>query len=138
MLLVGIDPDVKASGFAIWDTRAGKFLELAALDFFTICEKIKDAGANGAKIVIEAGWLNKRSNFHGGKSQIIGERIAKNVGENHKVGKLFVEFCEKNGLDYALYKPHLKKTDKVLFNKYFNLKIHNQDIIDAAMLVAGK
>ena len=89
------------------------------------------------KVIIEAGWLNKKSNWHGAKNNFIATRIAKNVGSNHQVGKLFAEYCEINNIPFELKIPKQSKITKENFNKMFNTKLRNQDIIDAAMLVAG-
>lgn len=135
MILIGIDPDVDFTGFAVWDTKSKQFEKLDKLRFFDTCKTLSMLQPD--KVIIEAGWLNKKSNWHGGKTTSIATRIAKNVGSNHQVGKLFAEYCTINGIPFELKIPKQSKITKENFNKMFNTKLKNQDIIDAAMLVAG-
>lgn len=135
---IGIDPDVKASGFAVWDSQTSKLTELKAYEFYDLLERLDDLKGDVRKIIIEAGWLNKCVNFHGGGSVRIREKIAHAVGENHRVGKFIEEYCIKFGLNYELYRPCKKKTTKKEFEYMFGIKLKNQDIIDAAMLVVGR
>jgi hypothetical protein len=141
MICVGIDPDVKKSGFAIWDTINKQLNEYGCKDFFLILCLIENYKSNypNIKIIIEAGWLNEKSNFHTSKNQTkqAGERIAKNVGANHQIGKLFEEFCIKNDINYKLALPKKSKTSRDMFKAITGLDVKNQDVIDAIMLVWG-
>lgn len=139
MYYFGIDPDVKESGFAIWDNKT-KEIDYGKLSFWDLIKKIEYYSRNyEVKFIIEAGWLNKKSNFHNRpyQSKLIGERIAKNVGSNHQVGKLLVEYCEKYKLDYELKVPKQKKYTSYYIQNLTGIKVKNQDIIDAIMLVWG-
>jgi len=139
MYYFGIDPDVKESGFAIWDNKT-KEIDYGKLPFWDLIKKIDYYVRNyEVKFIIEAGWLNKKSNFHNRpyQSKLIGERIAKNVGSNHQVGKLLVEYCEKYKLDYELKVPKQKKYTSYYIQNLTGIKVKNQDIIDAIMLVWG-
>ena len=90
-------------------------------------------------VVIEAGWLHKKSNWHGraGQTKSVGEKIAKSVGRNHQVGILLKEYCEIKGIKHTLVKPKGKvKAD--YFKKLTGYtKRTNQDQRDAGMLVFG-
>jgi len=134
MIYLGIDPDVDKSGVAIWNTETKKFKLLKALDFFDVLALLKTKQSD--MVIIEAGWLIKKSNFHFAKNKIIGERIAKNVGANHQIGKLIEKFCIRENITYRLIKPKGKITS-YQFEKLTKNKIKNQDIIDSAMLVFG-
>ena len=139
MYFFGIDPDVKESGFAIWDNKT-KEIDYGKLSFWELIKKIEYyARCYEVKFIIEAGWLNKKSNFHCRpyQSKLIGERIAKNVGSNHQVGKLLVEYCEKYKLNYELKIPKTKKYTSYYLENLTGIKVKNQDIIDAIMLVYG-
>jgi hypothetical protein len=139
MIYFGIDPDVKKSGFAIWDNES-KELDYGCLPFWDLIKKIDYyARSFEVQFVIEAGWLNAKSNFHSRpyQSKHVGERIAKNVGSNHQVGKLLVEFCEKNKLNFTTKKPTAKKVTYNYIKSITGKEIKNQDIIDAVMLVYG-
>ena len=75
-LIIGIDPDLEKSGVAV----LGQSLELKNLTFAQTVELFRSHQDEIKKVVIEAGWLNKKSNFRIGHSKSAGERIAKNVG----------------------------------------------------------
>lgn len=78
-LIIGIDPDLEKSGVAI----LGSELQLKNLTFPETIELFRNEQDCIKKVVIEAGWQNKKSNFHGryNQSKSEGERIAKNVGK---------------------------------------------------------
>lgn len=141
-ILIGIDPDLKKSGFAVW-YKDEKDLNIGTLSFFDLQEALRNWSRDwihgSVEVIIEAGWLNSKSNFHSSKKQskVVGERIAKNVGENHATGKLIAEMCEHLKLNYKLVKPTTKKTDKDLFKKITGIDCKNQEMIDAAMMVYG-
>ena len=58
-------------------------------------------------VVVEAGWLNEKSNFHG-KQGKRAERIAKNVGSNHQTGRHICEMARHYGLEVKEQKPFNK------------------------------
>ena len=84
---------------------------------------------------IEAGWLIKKSNWHKAQGQFMREKISKNVGENHAVGKLLTEWCKLNKVPFELVKPLGKINAKQfkLITGYDNST--NQEKRDAGMLV---
>lgn len=141
MLYIGIDPDVDKSGIAAWIDKK-KYLKIESMSFFDIYEGLRLLKEEQIeiKVRIEAGWLNQKSNFHNrpGQSKRVGERIAKNVGSNHQVGKLIGEMCEHLGIEYEFVKPMGKVTPEY-FEKLTGIKVKkkDQDMIDAAMLVYG-
>lgn len=108
-VVIGIDPDVDLNGVAILfpDTRS---LETHKLPFAELTERLIEVDALCVKenksllVIVEAGWLNHKSGFH--QSQGKGaERIAKNVGANHQVGKLIAEVCRHNGIEVLEQAP---------------------------------
>lgn len=135
MKFIGIDPDVERCGVGVYDAETGE-LEPMTMEFFDLLDFLKK-NREEIFVIIEAGWLNKKSNFHGfGGAR--GERIAKNVGANHQIGKLIAEFCRRENINYKLFQPRKKKTDPVQFNKITGYTVKNQDVIDACMLVWGR
>lgn len=112
-LVVGIDPDVKKSGFAVVSKTEKKVTMAESLPFFDLIEQLEMTSELcellelKMLVVVEAGWKNKKSNFRTIKGAA-GEYIAKNVGENHRVGKLFVEFCSLHEIECIEAKPLLK------------------------------
>lgn len=107
-LILGLDPDLTASGLAIYNKEI-KQLEYKAIKFFDLYRWLNANKENIEQVKVEAGWLNAKSNFRVTKSKGIGERIAKNVGENHATGKLIIEMLEDLQIPYKLSKPLLKK-----------------------------
>lgn len=139
-LLIGIDPDLIKSGVALY-YKESKKLDLQLRDFFSLINLLESIECCGyeVEVVIEAGWLNPSANHHSHplQSKAVGERIAKNVGENAAVGKLIEQFCIQKNLKHRLYKPTKSKTTPVMFNKITGLDVKNQEMIDAAMMVYG-
>lgn len=100
---VGIDPDTAKSGIAVLRLDPVG-LELAALPFPELLDRLlslRDSvvirGGGRLAVVIEAGWMNAKSNFHGPSGRR-GERIAKNVGANHETGRKIAEMCRHWGI----------------------------------------
>jgi len=144
---IGIDPDLKKSGFAMIDVIpfvAPAVSVVCTMDFFELIEVLtiqKNFCLNkGIKyiIFIEAGWLNKKSNYHAAFNKEIAGRIGKNVGENHAVGKLLEEYCIREKIDYKLVRPTTKKWDAELFKKItkYNKRTNSEmrDAVRAAWL----
>ena len=135
-MIIGIDPDLVKSGVAIiTDT-----MTLHNLTFPQLMQLFSENKDQIKKVVIEAGWLNVKSNFHAryGQSKSAGERIAKNVGENHATGKLITQMAEYYGLNVILVKPTKKKYTAEEFNRLTGwVGRSNQEQRDAGALVYG-
>ena len=137
-LLIGIDPDVDKNGFASWDCDKQDFTAIESYGFYDLLENLLMLKKHITIVRIEAGWLNVKSNYHPAQSQRMREKIAKNVGENHRVGKLIVEFCDRNDIPVELVKPLGKvwksheQFKRDVGNKW---SVTNQDKRDAAFLV---
>ena len=133
-ILIGIDPDCKKSGIAI---KRGGTLEVSTITFFDLLDTLKAVKNDNVLIRIEAGWLNKKSNFHGraGQSKVVGERIAAKVGANHETGRKIVEMCEYVGLTYEEVRPSSSKWTPEFFTAITGIKTKNQEEIDAAVLI---
>jgi hypothetical protein len=131
---VGIDPDVNKSGVAMWCEVAGDYTHLEEMTFFKLFELLCFHCNKIQQVVIEAGWLNKKHNWHGRKGAA-AERISNNVGRNHETGRKLVEMCDYLGLEYVLVRPKRSKFKAETFRNITGYDIKNQDIIDAAMLV---
>lgn len=135
-LIIGIDPDLEKSGVAI----LGSSLELKNLSFSEIVDLFRTEQEKIMKVVIEAGWLNKKANFHChvGQRKSVGERIAKNVGENHAKGKLLVEMAKSLNLNVLEVRPTKAKRNAKDFNQMTGwVGRTNQEQRDAAMLIFG-
>ncbi len=105
---IGIDPDVTESGFANYQKANKKLIDCTTLAFFDLYQILHNRVYIGCIDIvnIEGGWLNEKANFRlitGSKSA--GERVAKNVGSNHAVGKLIVEMCIHLDISFVVRKP---------------------------------
>lgn len=139
-IMIGIDPDIIKSGVAFYIIKDKCFQFLNCLPFFDVIHMLecyKKFKMNYA-VRLEAGWLIKKSNWHQEQGNFRREKIAKNVGENHCIGKLFEQFMIKENISYQLVKPLGKLTHKEFCNitGWSGTKT-NQEKRDAAMLVWG-
>lgn len=135
-MIIGIDPDLAKSGVAILSPS----LELRNLTFAETVDLFRSQQAAIKKVVIEAGWLNKKSNFHDaiGQRKGVGEQIARKVGLNHATGILLVEMAESFGLNVVLVKPTRSKKKADEFKRVTGWTGRsNQETRDAAMLIWG-
>jgi len=146
-VLIGIDPDTNKNGVAKWSPLT-KELDLHSFTFFELFDFL-NIQYPGTIVIIEAGWMNQKSNYHLSKwakekkdddSKDYGESIAKKVGACHEVGRKIVEMCEYLGIKYELVVPDNKrhKVKAEYFERLTGIKRSNQDTRDAAMLVFGK
>jgi hypothetical protein len=144
--IIGIDPDVTKSGYAFLDVAQRK-LHLYSLPFPELLDRLIAVKRTYALpdmtfiVVVEAGWLNAISNYHTAAGRR-GQRIAKNVGANHQVGKMIVEICSHYAIPVETVKP-LKKMWHGRDGKITQEEIaaftgingrHNQEERDAALL----
>lgn len=115
---IGIDPDLTKSGYAVYDTEEKKLVACETLTFSGLQFKLKRMHRHpntSCFVRLEAGWLIKKSNWRTAKmlgekfspitAARIAEKQAKNVGENHAIGKLIEEFLKAEGIPYELVKP---------------------------------
>lgn len=136
---IGIDPDIKDSGFALYNLKERKLELVTNYSFFDLLKKFNELKDKISLVRIEAGWINKKSNFHNrpGQSKEAGEKIASNVGANAEIGRKIAEMCDSLNIPYDLVKPlGTKNIDSKLFKRITGYtKRTNQDSRDAAMLV---
>lgn len=132
-IILGIDPDLIKSGVA---TLQNKTLTFQNLSFTELIEYIMSIKENVKKIVIEAGWMNKKSNWHNYSSMAIAAKIGKNVGENHATGKLIAEMCLYLGFVVELVRPTASKLNAVQFKRLTGYEgSTNQEVRDAGQLI---
>jgi len=148
-ILIGIDPDINLNGFSVLykDPECGDNMSIDKKTFFQIFDFLGQFRKNKESyhdykitVFIEAGWLNKKSNWHvSGKGENVSSRVGSKVGANHQVGKLIVEMCEYLGLEYELCRPVSSKIGIRQFRMMSKYKGKlNQDMVDSAMLVYGR
>lgn len=106
--IIAIDPDVTKSGVAVLENG---HLTLESLTFAKVVERFWDLNARENfkfHILVEAGWMNEKSCFHPAQGKG-AEKIAKDVGANHQVGRLIIEMAEYYRLNVDSVAP-LKKS----------------------------
>lgn len=137
-MILGIDPDIDKSGIAcLYPTT--KKITYSTLNFVPLIDFIKLNKSEISCVYLEAGWLNKKSNWHGGKNMAVAGRIGKNVGENHATAKLLQQVIEAEGVKLILTRPSSKKLDAETFKSITKIQTRtNQEERDAVMLVFGR
>lgn len=137
MIYIGIDPDCDKSGVAVWNSK-NKALQLYNLTFFQLYDSLKEIEKwIDVKVKIEAGFLNKKSNYHYSVNNFTAQKIALKVGANHETARKIGEMCEYLELKYEFVCPKSSKVDSKYFEKLTGFKRSNQEQRDAAMLVFG-
>lgn len=149
---IGIDPDLTDNGVAIWDSKEKKITSYYTFSFWGLVKDVILSSKEDTTFVIEAGFLNKKSNYHTNlhlkDNTLIRERVAKNVGENHAIAKLLIELFKTHGYKYLVVKPQLKsgmkyngawtKVGRERFKKLTGITERiNDDCRDAVLLVLG-
>ena len=131
---IGIDPDLKRSGYCLIEIIGGrqKLRKLCTMPFWELIEEI--AAVNTYRnadtkltVYLEAGWLNKTSNYHNAFNKSVAGKIGKNVGENHCVGKLIEEWCRRYEVSVVLYHPKGSKWDAKLFKSITSGEPYRQE-----------
>lgn len=129
--LIGIDPDVKESGFAM--LVDGRIEKLETLKLHVIFRAIELNSP--CHVCISAGWLNSIVNFQNKQANArVRERISERIGANHEIGKQIASFCSYNNVPYTLVRPRTKKLNHKQFAALTGYPERtNQEERDAAM-----
>jgi len=138
MKFIGIDPDVHKSGYAEIRFNGDRVVRnLAILDFWQIVDELQACTIEDSQhiVLIEAGYLNK-TNFHARGNKKYAAKIGERVGANHQIGKLFVEYCKQNSIDYREIVPRRSKVKAPEFETITGYSGRtNQEQRDAMMLI---
>lgn len=136
-MILGIDPDIEKSGIAVLHNT--KQIEYTTLSFVDTMAFIRMNAPIIKCVYLEAGWLNKKANWHGASNMSVAARVGKNVGENHATGKLLKQCIEAEGVKVIEIKPTTTKLDAKQFERLTKIKTRtNQEERDAVMLVFGR
>lgn len=148
--IVGIDPDVDKSGYAVLNCQERKVATIDALCFFQLqshlvtlaeCARLADSRL---VVVVEASWMIT-GNWHVTKNDRRNRAAAKgyDVGRNHQVGMLIVEMCKAHGIPVVEHIPLRKcwagKDRKITHEELVQFcpvekSRTNQEMRDAALL----
>lgn len=102
--VMAIDPDVDDSGVAIY--HKGDGISFTKWPQPRITEFIR-SNASSLYVIVEAGYLNKTPNFHGGNFKV-SQNIAAKVGRNWQVAYSIIEYCKYYHAEYKEQKPLAK------------------------------
>lgn len=140
--IIGIDPDAEKSGVAILKI-SDRSITLLTLKFPKLIEHLKSFYQNNQNIIVivEAGWMVKKSNFHKIHGEV-GENIAKKVGANHETGRKIIEMLQYYNIPVQEHFPLKKmwkgpegKITHEEISKFINFpKQSNQEVRDSALL----
>jgi len=138
MLIIGIDPDLEASGVAV--VRHGRLVNMDSLDFFSLLDFIgryKDE----AVFAVENVELNKSLYAkHGGKKAKVRERIGQNIGQVKAIARLIEQYLIRIDAHHVMVAPLKGRFKKAKINReYFNqltgwTGTSNADKRDAALI----
>ena len=161
MIFIGIDPDIGFNGVGIWN-QGTKILTPTKMKFWDLVSYLKELkdSEEPFKVVLEAGWKNKKSNYQDALkdpktmknllkqyktmaaaikiAHKINEKRAHDVGRNHQRGLEIEELCQVHKFDYELSIPRTAKWTPAYFYMITKIKCKNPDIIDACSKVYGK
>lgn len=104
--VIGIDPDIDKSGFAVLD-KSTREVAAGAHPFpmlITMLSHYREVKGD-VVVVVEAGWKNAITNYHTGAYGKAAQRIALNVGRNQQVGHCIVELCKAWGIEVVEKAP---------------------------------
>lgn len=144
--IIAIDPDKDKSGVAFLKLTTRQ-LEVSNLtfphlmDYLQFCKKTSLEKQETVIVVVEAGWMVKKSNFHEAQGHR-AKKIAKDVGANHETGRKIIEMCKHYGLEVLAHAPLVKcwkgKDRKITHEELASFTgltgRTNQDGRDAALL----
>lgn len=127
-LVCGVDPDKQKSGWAIWSRSQNKIIEVLNLPFYKFIDKVNGHSPGSVLFILDAGWLNEKSNYHAVKlppnlqrasqqtkvNYIAGvrEKVANDVGVNAGIGLCMLNFLEAHQHEVKCIKPTVSKWDK--------------------------
>lgn len=154
-VIIGVDPDIKKSGFAVWVPDNKRFLEVTTYTKPDMMQKIFDYSMGyDIHVVIEdsriESYLYNAHKAYGAtkgahKSKLgVALKVARDVGRVDMIARDVEDYCIREGITYALISPKSRKkgvNTKVsakIFNKMTKWEGRtNEDARDAGMLVAG-
>lgn len=142
--IIGIDPGVH-NGFAVWCKTTRSMPYIKTYHFWDLITELNRLREQQELEMIEMQFIiedpsqnrptfNKRSVAN----QAAQNKISQNVGENKRIAKLIIEYCEFYKLKYSALRPNSRKWTKDEFYAITKCMVNvSQHAIDAAKLVYG-
>lgn len=107
--IIGIDPDLEASGVAIWDAQEQIWSDVSLVPLEDMGNHLDSAffpyPKSSTVIYVEAGWKNAQANFRRGHKSSVSESIAMRVGMNHATSILTARMLRKQGWEVVEIAP---------------------------------
>ena len=108
--LVGIDPDVSKSGFALLDCEAREFTQVEALTFPAVIDRFAELAAMKADgkavtVVMEDSDLATNWHYNSRDSKAVCAAKGRSVGLCHATARHLKECAENFGLEVVMMKP---------------------------------
>lgn len=126
--VIGIDPDLKGSGWAVWSNKKNEFIQIKTIQFWQFIDYVNEYAPGSVLFVIDAGWKNKKANFHkvhlppnikkaSATTQAnyiasVREKVAGDVGINSGVGLSMVNYFVGHKHKFIEYCPDGPKWEK--------------------------
>jgi len=143
---IGIDPDLKKSGLAVWSKKLKKHTYIKSLESHKLIQNLSQIKPGEAVFFIDAGWLNGGFHHRVGFPDDFNKWPRKSqeaylvecgvrVGENFGVGKFIYSFLlPVHGEDFVqLVRPVSQKWSAADLKRYTGWKGRtNEDSRDAA------
>ena len=108
--ILGIDPDVSKSGFALLDCEAREFVQVEALPFPDMVDKFAElaamkAGGKEVAVVMEDSDLSTNWHYNSRDSKAVCAAKGRSVGLCHATARHLKECAENFGLEVVMMKP---------------------------------
>jgi hypothetical protein len=100
--IIGIDPDLHKSGFAVYDRKDKKLTECTSLYMWQVFECLQDCCQELPKeqFFVRLEYPKNTNNYHGG-----GRGSSVNLGKNQAVAIILKEFLIAKGIRHELIFP---------------------------------
>ena len=108
--VVGIDPDVSKSGFALLNCEAREFTQVEALTFPDVVDRFAELAASkvdGKEVVVvmEDSDLSTNWHYNSRDSKAVCAAKGRSVGLCHATARHLVECAESYGLEVVMMRP---------------------------------
>ena len=103
--VIGIDPDVEKSGFALLDCEAMEFKRVEALKFPELLDVLSIVASNKYVVVIEDSDLSVNWHYNSRDSKAVCAAKGRSIGMCHATARHLKECAEAYGLEVVPMKP---------------------------------
>jgi hypothetical protein len=97
--IVGIDPDIKKPGIAIFNTNTNRFVDVKSLYFEELFKELNQIRVTGSYIVILE-FSQSYASWHGAN-----QKTLINIGVGRGAGVIINDFLTRNNFEFTVVKP---------------------------------